>query len=409
MRTVTFVFITLVCCSVGSFELPARADGQVSFLLRDTPALLQIKQRMQSGDDALLAARRRIERDGDRALRSPTFSVTEKRTLPPSGDKHDYLSLAPYWWPNPDTPNGLPYVRRDGEVNPERDRASDRKRLDGMIQTVKTLAATYFFTDGEKYAEHAAKLLRVWFVDNATKMNPHLRYAQAVLGRNHGRAAGIIETHDLPELINAVGLLSSSSAWSKSDHAQLKSWYAAYLDWLVESPEGKAEAKAQNNHGSWYDVQIASYALYAGRIELTKQVLGAFAAKRIAEQIEPDGRQPRELARTRSWHYAIFNLEAMFSAAAIGDRLGMDLWNYRSADQRGIRKALDWLVPFAIGESTWRFRQLAPFAPERLAPLLTRAALRYREPAYEKALLKLPNLERDMPWQFLFGTAPPSK
>ncbi|HMA82575.1 MAG TPA: alginate lyase family protein, partial [Candidatus Binatia bacterium] len=365
--------------------------------------------RVQSGDGAFLAARRRLERDADNALRSPIFSVTQKQTAPPSGDKHDYLSLAPYWWRNPNTSNGLPYVRRDGEVNPERDGMSDRKRLDDMIQTVTTLAAAYFFTDDERYAVRAAKLLRVWFVDDATKMNPHLRYAQAVPGHNQGRAAGIIETHNLPELIDAVGLLKSSPAWAKNDQVQLQNWFTAYLNWLIESPEGKAESKAQNNHGSWYDVQISSYAIFVGRDELAKHALGAFAAERIAGQIEPDGSQPRELARTQSWHYAIFNLEAMFDTATIGNRLGIDLWDYRSTDQRGIRKALDWLAPFAAGERTWSYKQLLRFQPEKLAPLLRRAALRYREPAYEKMLIKLPNLKRDERWQLLFATVPASK
>lgn len=408
MRATAFALITFFCC-VGSFNPPASADGQMSLMILDAPALLQTKKRMQASDGAFLAARRRLERDADHALHSPTFSVTEKGTAPPSGDKHDYLSLAPYWWPNPNTSDGLPYVRRDGEVNPERDGMSDRKRLDAMIQTVKTLAAAYFFTDGEKYAEHAAKLLRVWFVDDATKMTPHLRYAQAVPGRNQGRGAGIIETHNLPELIDAVGLLGSSSAWSKTDHTRLQSWFGNYLDWLIENPEGKAEARAQNNHGSWYDVQIASYAFFVGRDELARQALGAFPAERIARQMEPDGSQPRELARTQSWHYAIFNLEAMFNAATIGDRLGIDLWNYRSTDQPSIRKALDWLAPFAAGERTWSYKQLSRFEPDKLAPLLRRAALRYREPAYEKMLAQLPNLKRDERWQLLFATVPASK
>jgi hypothetical protein len=187
----------------------------------------------------------------------------------------------------------------------------------------------------------------VWFIEAASRMNPHLRYAQGVPGQSNGRAAGIIETHNIPELIDAVGLLGSSPAWSKNDHGRLQNWFRNYLDWLIESAEGKAEAKAPNNHGSWYDVQIASYALFIGRDELAKQIIGKFVAKRIARQIEADGRQPRELARTQSWHYAIFNLEAMFNAAAIGDRMGIDLWNYQGAGPRGIRKALDWLSPFA--------------------------------------------------------------
>lgn len=371
----------------------------------DGTALTRTKQAIRSGDAALAPALARLRRDADRALEIAIDPVTNKTTIPPSGDRHDYLSIAPYWWPNPNSIDGLPYIRRDGVVNPERDRVSDRQRLDRMIQSVKSLAAAYFFIGHERYADQAARLLRAWFIEKPSRMNPHLRYAQAVPGRNNGRAAGIIETHDLPELIDAVGLLGGSPAWDKSAHGRLQDWFKTYLDWLIDSAEGKTEAKARNNHGSWYDVQIASYALFVGRDELAKQILGNFAAKRIASQIEADGRQPLELARTQSWHYAVFNLEAMIDAAAIGERIGIDLWDVPGAGQGGIRKALDWLSPFAAGEKLWTEKQLTPVQPEKLAPLLRRAAQRYHEPAYERTLAKLPNLRRDARWRLLFADA----
>ncbi|MBM2805643.1 MAG: alginate lyase family protein, partial [Deltaproteobacteria bacterium] len=133
------------------------------------------KKQLDANDAALLPALSRLKRDADRALGAGPFAVTHKELTPPSGDKHDYMSLAPYWWPNPNTANGLPYIRRDGEVNPERDQTSDRKRFGDLVQSVKTLALGYFFTGREDYAVHATKLLRTWFIDNATKMNPHLR------------------------------------------------------------------------------------------------------------------------------------------------------------------------------------------------------------------------------------------
>ena len=56
-----------------------------------------------------------LRADADHALTQPPLSITDKPATPPSGDKHDYMSQAPYFWPNPDTSNGLPYIRRDGE------------------------------------------------------------------------------------------------------------------------------------------------------------------------------------------------------------------------------------------------------------------------------------------------------
>lgn len=367
--------------------------------------LVETRSRLQANDASLLPALNRLKRDADHALNSGTFSVVHKELAPPSGDKHDYMSLAPYWWPNPNTSNGLPYVRRDGEVNPERDQTSDRKRLDNLIRGVKTLALGYLFTNREDYAAQASRLLRVWFLDDGTKMNPHLRYAQAVPGRNVGRAAGIIETHNLPELVDAVGLLAPSKHWRSEDQRGVQKWFEAYLAWLRESPEGREEAKAQNNHGTWYDVQIAAFALFVDKGDLAKKALSEMAEKRIAKQIEPDGRQPRELERTQAWSYSLFNLVALFDGASMASRLGIDLWSYESPDKRSMRKALDWLVPYATSEKQWNYRQISGLRPEKLAPLLSRAAIRYREPAYEKTIAKLPKGSEAEGWRLLYPAA----
>jgi hypothetical protein len=139
---------------------------------------------------------------------------------------------------------------------------------------------------------------------------------------------------------------------------------------------------------------------------LAKKVMGEFAAKRIAKQIEPDGRQPRELARTQGWNYAVFNLEALFDAAAIAEKLGIDLWNFQTGDNRSMRKSLDWLMPFATGAKPWSYKQISPFQPEKLAPLLRRAALRYREPGYEQALRKVSKINGDERWRLIYGSSP---
>ena len=129
--------------------------------------------------------------------------------------------------------------------------------------------------------------------------------------------------------------------------------------------------------------------MFAGKNELTKKVLSELPTKRISKQIEPDGRQLRELERTQAWNYSLFNLKALFDVASIANKLGTDLWNYQTPDKRGIRKALDWLIPFATGEKKWSYEQIAGWQPEKLAPLLRRAALQYREMSYENALSKL--------------------
>ncbi len=380
----------------------AAADEVPRVFVLEPKQLGEVKTRIKSGDAALTPAFDKLLSEAGRALAGGTFSVVDKNLGPPSGDKHDYLSIAPYWWPNPNTPNGLPYVRRDGEVNPERDQTSDRKKLENMVRGVKTLSLAYFFTGREEYAAQATKLLRVWFLDAATKMNPNLKYAQAIPGRNNGRGAGIIETHNLPELIDAVGMLSGSKSWDQNNQRALQDWFYAYLTWLLESPEGRTESKAKNNHGSWYDVQVASYALFIGKNELARKILNEFPTERIAKQIEPDGRQPRELARTQAWNYSLFNLEALFDTASIAEKLGFDLWNYQTQDKRGIRKALDWLLPFATGDKKWSYHEMSSWQPEKLAPLLRRAALQYREMSYENALSKLPGVMTDQQFNLLY-------
>ena len=393
-------FAVIVGIALASSAAVAQPPPRV-FVLQPGD-LVETRKRLHANDASLLPALNKLKRDTDHALNGGTFSVAHKELAPPSGDKHDYMSIAPYWWPNPNTPNGLPYVRRDGEVNLERDQTSDRRRLDDLVRGVTTLALGYFFTGREDYAAHAARLMRAWFLDDATRMNPHLRYDQAVAGRNVGRAAGIIETHNLPELVDTVGILARSKSWSSEDQKGLQKWFDAYLAWLRESPEGRAEAKAQNNHGTWYDVQIAAFALFVDKGDMAKKVLNEMAEKRIAKQIEPDGRQPRELERTLAWSYSLFNLEALFDGASMASRLGINLWSYESPDKRSMRKALDWLLPFAAGEKKWNYPQISGLQPGKFAPFLRRAALRYREPSYENALHKLSGVTPDQRLHLLY-------
>jgi hypothetical protein len=405
MRRFVLVALATAPLGIGAINSRSTATETLQVFILDAENLMKTKSRLLSNDPAVVAAFNKLILEANRALTSETLSVVQKELTPPSGNKHDYMSIAPYWWPNPSTPNG-PYIRRDGEINPEREQMSDRKRLVNTVEAVKTLSLGYFFMRREQYAAQATKLLHVWFLDPATRMNPNLRYAQAIPGRNNGRPAGIIETHNLPELIDAVGMLADSRAWDRNNQKALQDWFAAYVDWLLNSPEGRVEAKAQNNHGSWYDVQVASYALFAGKNELARKILDEFPTKRIAKQIEPDGRQPRELKRTQAWSYALFNLEALFDAASAADKLEMDLWNYETPDKRGVRKALEWLLPFAIGAKAWSYQQISAWQSEKLAPLLRRAAGHYREPGYEKAISKLPGAFTDQRWQLLYPKNP---
>jgi hypothetical protein len=357
----------------------------------DPADIARVKDRIAAGDKELTAALADLVKQADKDLKAGPFSVVtnDKPHGPPSGDKHDYVSMAPYFWPDPDKKDGLPYLRKDGKINPEREKY-DAPLLRKMTSAVWNLSLVYYLTGDEKYAAHAAKLLRVWFLDAETKMNPNLNYGQFVPGVNEGRGNGIIDTVALLKVVDAVGLLGGSKAWVKADQDGMESWLRDYLRWLRTSKHGKEEAAAANNHGTWYDVQVASFALFVGDKVFAKQVIEEAKTKRIARQIEPDGRQPLELKRTKAFDYSRGNLEALMALATLGDKLGVDLWRFETKDGRGIRKALDWLVPFATGEKKWEYEQLNGLQGGALAPLLRRAAVAYREEAYEKTLASLP-------------------
>ncbi|NQT12247.1 MAG: alginate lyase family protein, partial [Planctomycetes bacterium] len=234
------------------------------------------------------------------------------------------------------------------------------------------------------YADRAAMLLRTWFLDPATKMNPHLQYGQAIPGRTQGRGIGIIDTAQLIYLVDAVALLQSSEVWSESDQQELQAWFRAYLQWLRTSSHGKAEARTKNNHAVWYDAQIVSFALFAGNKSMARETLVEVGPRRIASQIEPDGRMPYELARTKSFSYTHMNLRGFLHLARLGEHVDVDLWGYQSADGRSIEAALDWFEPFVDGREDWKWKQISPFTRSSATRLYRRAAKRFDKPEYHR-------------------------
>lgn len=338
---------------------------------------------------------KRLTSDADKAMKVEIAPVTSKTTTPPSGDKHDYMSQAPYFWKNPDTKTGFPYIRRDGERNPEILQYPDHTLMDDMVKTVETLSIAYYFTGKEKYAARAATILRMWFLDAKAKMNPNLEYAQAIPGLNTGRGIGIIETHGLIRVVDAIGLLAGSKTWTKDDQSGLETWFSKYMTWLTESKNGRDEAAAKNNHGTIYDVQVASFALFAGKPDIAKKLIESAKANRIAKQIEPDGKQPLELERTKAWSYSTMNLGGFVELAQLGDTVDIDLWNYQTSDGRSIRKAFDWLYPFADGKKKWEYQQIEPLLGERLYDQMRKAKDKYRDDKFKAALSAIPSMSPD--------------
>jgi len=383
------------------------------FLAARPGALAEARRRIAEGDAALERAAELLVESAAGFLREPPPSVIDKRTVAPSGDRHDYTSLAPYYWPDPTAPGGLPYVRRDGTRNPDSDDAtgSDRPRAALLGDGVQTLALAWYFTREPSYARRAAEYARVWFVADETRMNPHLRYAQAVRGTNTGRPAGILEGRHFVRAIDALSLVADSGALAPAERAAIDAWAEDYLDWLLDSDPGRAEREAANNHGTFFDLQVATLAVILGHDDLARRVLEEAGPRRIATQIEPDGRQPHELLRTRSLGYSIYNLRGLAALATVGEHVGVDLWRFTTADGRSIRRGIEFLRPFlGPAAAPWPHEQIVPIAPDDSASLLWTAAAAYDIPEIAADIADFPDAGQRVrllfPRGFAAGAAP---
>lgn len=221
-----------------------------------------------------------LKTEADKLLDSQALSVMMKEKTPASGDKHDYMSQARYYWPDPTKPNGLPYINRDGVSNPELNKL-DRNRLGTTAGRITTLALVWYFSGEEQYARKATELIRVWFLNKDTRMNPNLEYAQMIPGHNNdkGRCYGLIDTYSFIEMLDAVALLEQSKAFTTQDSKQLKKWFSKLTDWMLASPQGKEEAASANNHSVAYDAQIIAFALYTGNKKLAQEIINDFPPK----------------------------------------------------------------------------------------------------------------------------------
>ena len=293
-------------------------------------------------------------------LDAEPLSVMMKESAPISGNMHDYMSLARYFWPDPSKPDGLPYISRDGLSNPELEKY-DRNRLGTTAHRISTLALAWYFSNDEKYAQKATELLRVWFINKDTYMNPNLNYAQVSRGHNgnKGRSYGVIDGYSFIEMLDGVQLLENSKSFTKKDSKQLKKWFTKFLDWMWTNPQAIEEGKAKNNHSIAYDTQIIAYALYTGNLEIAKEVINAFPEKRIFKQVEPDGRQPHELKRTLAFHYSQYNLTHFIDIFQMAKKIGINIDNATSEDGRNFYKAMDFIAHY-IGKSQeeWPYQQL---------------------------------------------------
>ena len=381
MRRLVAGGLALLLVCINAMARAEDASAPLTFMW-DPAVLLENRAELLAGDERLQPALDALVKQAEQSLKIEPPSVVNKAQVPPSGDKHDYMSQAPYCWPNPVTEDGLPYIHRDGEVCPERADIPDAAASGTMARNVEILALAYWFTGDERYAEHAAEFIRTWFLNPETRMNPNLNYTQRWPGLFEGRPYGILDVWRITIVVDSIGLLAGSRAWTDEDHTAAEAWFAEYLEWLRTSDLGDQAEHSSNNHGSWYDVQVMSYAQFLGRDGLAVEFAEQAKQRRIAAHIEPDGSQPQELKRTKSWSYSIYNLEALFRIAVLADRAGVDLWNWESEDGRSLRGALEYLVPYGRDHSGWEYKQITDWHNGGLCGLLYEAANAYGSVEY---------------------------
>ncbi|HZV33555.1 MAG TPA: alginate lyase family protein [Verrucomicrobiae bacterium] len=335
--------------------------------------------------------RARILKAADAALTIAPITITKFRAPLSPGGPNDFYSNGDYWWPDPTKPDGLPYIQRDGESNPNNFNAH-RMAMRDLRDAVAALGAAYQLTGDERYARKAAEFLRVFFLDDATRMNPNLNFAQAVPGRATGRSAGIIDALHLIEIPQAIVAMEKSPSFSPELVAGLKRWFGDLADWMLTNENGKQEAAAKNNHAVAFWLQIACYSRFTGDEAKLAQCRKQFKEVFVPKQMALNGSFPQELRRTKPYGYSIFQLDNMATLCQVLSTPQDDLWRYELPDGRGIRKAVAYLYPYLADKSKW------PLKPDVQAwqdwpvrqPCLLFAGLAFGEQKYLALWKKLP-------------------
>ena len=282
-------------------------------------------------------------------LNEAPLTITAYPAERSAGGLHDFYSEGPYWWPNPDDPDG-PYIRRDGVWNHDKF-SKHNEAIRKFCYAVPTLLVAYQLSGDEKYAQHAVKHLQAWFVDAETKMNPNLLYGQAIKGIVTGRGIGLIGMVPMIEVALSIDQLRNSGFLQGKELQEIVDWFDQFATWMTTHQYGIDERDNGNNHSTWWGAQIAAYSIATQRTDLMETAQQQFK-KYLPLQMEKDGRFPEELARTRPYHYTIYNLEAWTALAILGSTQEEDLWNYQG-ETGSLKAAIDYFVPYMHDISTW--------------------------------------------------------
>jgi len=333
--------------------------------------------------------RERVIAQANKFLKNAPVTVTAARAVRSAGGIHDYFSEGDYWWPDPANPDG-PYIQKDGMSNPGNFN-DHRRALMRLSVEMPALVAAYTLTKDRKYAIAAERHARAWFLGRSTRMNPSLRYAQAIHGRVTGRGTGIIDTIHLVEVVRALERLDDAPGWQKDDADAVRRWFGDYVEWLTTDQYGKDERDATNNHATCWVMQVAAFASYTHNTGLMQECRTRFKTV-LLQQMAPDGSFPRELGRTKPYGYSLFNLEAMATICQILSTPEDDLWTFELPDGRGMRKAMAYMTPYIRDKRSWPKPPDVMYDehwPMRQASLLF-SGVAFAEPSYLDLWSRLP-------------------
>jgi hypothetical protein len=272
-----------------------------------------------------------------------------------------------------------------------------------MCNSISTLSLAYYFTGNKQYSKKAVSILRTWFLNPKTRMNPNLNYSQIAPGHfeDKGRQPGLIDTYSFISMIDAISLLDNSGKISKKDYKQLQEWFAQLSQWMITAENGIKESNATNNHSIAYDAQVAFFSKFAGMDSLTLKIINDFPTRRLAVQINPDGSQPRELTRTIAFHYTVYNIVHMMDMCDLASRLGADL--YDSCDG-AIDKTFQWVIPFLGKPETFPYKQINDWrtVETSFAQQLYRASVYSKNEDYKKLYYQFKAEPEDLIFTLLY-------
>ena len=334
------------------------------------------------------AAVERLRREADKLLNLPTYKVVDIKLPRPSGNPHDFVSMGPYWWPNPDTPDGLPWVNRDGYVNPD---TVTGIAPGGVYSRVRTLALACLYIGDNGYSEYASRQLYDWFINPETYMNPHGLYAQGIPGVCEGRGTGLISFGQAYVLFDGIGILECLGLIDDNLVARVKEWFVKFADWILTHEYGLRIDMGGDNHASWHDANLLATAIFTDRVSLKKNICLTAYEKRVKQLIKPDGSQPSELRRTKAMMYSSFNLD---------DRLGYkDYWGIdKDRGECILKSAVDFLYPYVLDPKSFPYQELYPErSAERVARLMISVNKRYPDEKYAKIIESM--LADDPEWR----------